>query len=270
MAIRVKDGVSHVVIIPEIPNEDEELKCFVLVLLHVPHRKVSDLRLDRKTWKEAFDFHMKTNEDLRNHASPNGLFSMSLSFKKEVWQERSKLEPDVPIVTMCWVQELFHYDPGLALQRGYGKGLDDGTFCWKCGKLSTELQMCSKCKRARYCSRECQSETWWEHKRTLSSGLACIPNDTSGPSPKQETKQTRTGKKTKEKELSTETMQSIIDMVERSKHQASNPETDNSTAHTGEILNPLALLLQTFQELPPSSQQKIVTTLGQRSSKKES
>jgi MYND finger len=36
----------------------------------------------------------------------------------------------------------------------------DQTLCAYCGKASDSLKMCTRCKLARYCSRDCQSEHW--------------------------------------------------------------------------------------------------------------
>ncbi|CAE6474190.1 unnamed protein product [Rhizoctonia solani] len=37
--------------------------------------------------------------------------------------------------------------------------------CWKCGATGRPLLICIKCKRARYCSKDCQVVHWKEHKR---------------------------------------------------------------------------------------------------------
>jgi len=37
--------------------------------------------------------------------------------------------------------------------------------CSNCGKHWTRLLICSVCKFARYCSKECQKENWKEHKK---------------------------------------------------------------------------------------------------------
>ncbi|XP_052810412.1 uncharacterized protein LOC128238488 isoform X2 [Mya arenaria] len=36
--------------------------------------------------------------------------------------------------------------------------------CCQCGKLSDSLKKCGKCKKAAYCSKECQTEHWRKHK----------------------------------------------------------------------------------------------------------
>ena len=41
------------------------------------------------------------------------------------------------------------------------------TRCWSCSSEAanvSDLKTCSKCKRAKYCSRECQSGDWGRHK----------------------------------------------------------------------------------------------------------
>ena len=38
--------------------------------------------------------------------------------------------------------------------------------CWHCKNVvESPLRKCGDCKRARYCSRECQMEDWGEHQR---------------------------------------------------------------------------------------------------------
>jgi len=48
--------------------------------------------------------------------------------------------------------------------------------CSKCGVTESELQkvtkLCSRCKKARYCSVECQKEDWQEHKKVCQSNAA--------------------------------------------------------------------------------------------------
>lgn len=39
-----------------------------------------------------------------------------------------------------------------------------GNFCWNCEKANVQLKRCSSCKRAFYCSSECQHADWKEHK----------------------------------------------------------------------------------------------------------
>ncbi|CAE7112491.1 unnamed protein product [Rhizoctonia solani] len=42
--------------------------------------------------------------------------------------------------------------------------LEPGNSCWKCGNTSRPLLVCTKCKRAKYCSKDCQVTHWKEHK----------------------------------------------------------------------------------------------------------
>jgi hypothetical protein len=37
--------------------------------------------------------------------------------------------------------------------------------CWACRKGGVRLMACAKCKKARYCSAECQKKSWKEHKK---------------------------------------------------------------------------------------------------------
>lgn len=37
--------------------------------------------------------------------------------------------------------------------------------CWQCGGIGRPLLMCTKCKKARYCSKDCQNVDWKEHKQ---------------------------------------------------------------------------------------------------------
>jgi len=41
--------------------------------------------------------------------------------------------------------------------------------CTYCGKQGVKLQLCSACKRSRYCSKECQKAAWPEHKTVCRS-----------------------------------------------------------------------------------------------------
>ena len=36
--------------------------------------------------------------------------------------------------------------------------------CWNCFAAAEELKMCSKCKAARYCGKDCQVQDWKAHK----------------------------------------------------------------------------------------------------------
>ena len=36
--------------------------------------------------------------------------------------------------------------------------------CWNCFTAAEELKMCSKCRIARYCGKNCQEEDWKVHK----------------------------------------------------------------------------------------------------------
>ena len=40
------------------------------------------------------------------------------------------------------------------------------TLCSNCSKEGGTLSKCSACKRASYCSKECQKQHWNEHKKT--------------------------------------------------------------------------------------------------------
>jgi len=54
----------------------------------------------------------------------------------------------------------WYYDP---------KRNEEKMFCWNCTKRDETLKgfkKCSRCKEARYCSRECQKENWPEHKKS--------------------------------------------------------------------------------------------------------
>ncbi|KDN42021.1 hypothetical protein RSAG8_07066, partial [Rhizoctonia solani AG-8 WAC10335] len=37
--------------------------------------------------------------------------------------------------------------------------------CWQCGGIGRPLLMCTRCKKARYCSKDCQKVDWKEHKK---------------------------------------------------------------------------------------------------------
>ena len=47
------------------------------------------------------------------------------------------------------------------------------TKCWSCGKEEEEIKKCSKCKFAKYCSRECQRSDWKQIHKEL-----CLPPNT--------------------------------------------------------------------------------------------
>ena len=68
---------------------------------------------------------------------------------------------------------LIETDPLLLLGR---RGVHDGCAvptgklrtCQNCGKMEGkkgQLRACSKCKKARYCGRDCQVAHWKEHKK---------------------------------------------------------------------------------------------------------
>ena len=44
-----------------------------------------------------------------------------------------------------------------------GEGANSKQACWKCGKEG-KLKVCVKCKKAQYCSRDCQTSDWKKHK----------------------------------------------------------------------------------------------------------
>lgn len=41
-------------------------------------------------------------------------------------------------------------------------------YCATCIKISDNLSVCGKCKKVKYCGRDCQKKDWSEHK------LICI------------------------------------------------------------------------------------------------
>jgi hypothetical protein len=51
------------------------------------------------------------------------------------------------------------------MRRGMQQVLDAGLpACDACRLPSAALRQCAACKQARYCSRECQSKAWPQHK----------------------------------------------------------------------------------------------------------
>ncbi|KAL7535378.1 hypothetical protein ACHAWF_005149 [Thalassiosira exigua] len=55
-------------------------------------------------------------------------------------------------------------------QVGFALIRDKGSWpCEFCGTVESDLKVCSVCKRAQYCSRECQTKAWKTHRRV------CIP-----------------------------------------------------------------------------------------------
>lgn len=47
--------------------------------------------------------------------------------------------------------------------------------CCSCGLIGSKLSSCSKCKVYRYCSRECQSKHWKNHKKTCKAPSSSAP-----------------------------------------------------------------------------------------------
>eukprot|EP00187_Rhodella_violacea_P010679 CAMPEP_0174893878 /NCGR_PEP_ID=MMETSP0167-20121228/8611_1 /TAXON_ID=38298 /ORGANISM="Rhodella maculata, Strain CCMP736" /LENGTH=170 /DNA_ID=CAMNT_0016132793 /DNA_START=360 /DNA_END=875 /DNA_ORIENTATION=+ len=47
----------------------------------------------------------------------------------------------------------------LAAERGEGEA------CSSCGRRGIVLSVCSRCKAAKYCGKDCQKQAWKEHKR---------------------------------------------------------------------------------------------------------
>ncbi|KAG8720900.1 hypothetical protein FRC09_008807 [Ceratobasidium sp. 395] len=64
------------------------------------------------------------------------------------------------------VQDLQHGMMGLPVEQEMANRLQLTNVCWTCsGSGTPELLTCSECKRARYCSTECQRQDWKSHKK---------------------------------------------------------------------------------------------------------
>jgi hypothetical protein len=70
----------------------------------------------------------------------------------------------LPLVLLNWVETAHSIDPQL-VEQVYGPSR---RFCWHCGAAGSPaepLLQCSGCKQASFCSKECQRQAWWWHKR---------------------------------------------------------------------------------------------------------
>ncbi|EIW80761.1 hypothetical protein CONPUDRAFT_144702 [Coniophora puteana RWD-64-598 SS2] len=84
-----------------------------------------------------------------------------------------------PYVTRAALSPLFPvpcYEQGAVAPGGKeeaGKGGASGTVCFACGgRGKPSLLTCGRCKRARYCSAECQRRDWKEKHKLVCAGLA--------------------------------------------------------------------------------------------------
>ncbi len=53
----------------------------------------------------------------------------------------------------------------IGINSGKGKSTAKGKSCSACGKQSSSLLLCSRCKQARYCDAGCQHKHWPQHKQ---------------------------------------------------------------------------------------------------------
>ncbi|KAG8720489.1 hypothetical protein FRC09_009496 [Ceratobasidium sp. 395] len=111
-----------------------------------------------------------------------GLGFDSGGWKGVAWKDlllRSARAAISPLFGVAYLEDIF--GPGLALQDAQQPiSWDEPTDkCWQCGKTSGGLRGCHQCRKARYCSRDCQLMHWKSgHKRVCKS-----PTDLGGDAP---------------------------------------------------------------------------------------
>lgn len=150
---------------PDIPasdvTDDDELAAVGRLIMHVPWRDpAKDLRLGEPSWYAAFNKAKAT--------MPN--VSKNLAKVRTIAEEGEhfKAHPFYDVFQVQWMPIVNDMDPELYVRAR----CDDR--CWHCGRLPEgRLKTCARCKRAKYCSKECQSAAWWYHKRDA-SGVGCI------------------------------------------------------------------------------------------------
>lgn len=91
--------------------------------------------------------------------------SVSPSFMDSEW---GKISPFVtrlalsPLFAVSYLEDIgnnFSTPPTTVSRLG-----EQSPACQRCGNAKQELKLCSRCKRARYCSKACQNEDWKAHK----------------------------------------------------------------------------------------------------------
>jgi hypothetical protein len=183
------EAPTLVIIVPEIipPSPHfEELLAASCVLLFKPFDPKKELpKLAGQSWVSAIQEYLDTldtqiqeGQDIEINEAMKQLISYRLQqpianiVEKKTWQ--SNKNRDIQVID--WVNILEKYDPGLVNIGGLKKWKSE--CCWVCSKRATTtepLKSCSNCKRALYCSRECQVAAYWHHSRsTNDSEYGCI------------------------------------------------------------------------------------------------
>lgn len=177
--------VIQVPLLSALSAEDEELK-YLAELLHNKPWTADDMRTmkdEHVSWKEAYDAfvaELKESSDemaLRRIQAMSRMESSTNESLKREYEHFKQNAPNPEIKTLDWPSLCLMADPVMMTRVGMAGGMK--SCCWNCAKRNCELLVCAKCKKAQYCSRECQTAAWWHHKRTVTGEYACIPKPTS-------------------------------------------------------------------------------------------
>jgi hypothetical protein len=150
------------------PTPLDELGALSNLALFVPWSvsPAETLRGAHPTYSHAFMARMGTDRK----------FLRSVMQRGESLRERFEASRQ-PLSTINWVSLAVHVDAA-AVDAVYKGRRHDGlvSFCWHCGAggATKDLSLCSRCKRACFCSTRCQKAAWWWHKVATDEG-ACGP-----------------------------------------------------------------------------------------------
>lgn len=170
---RCTEVPALLVFLPKLPA-DPMLKSLIMLVLYKPHSgKASDVLGGCRTWEEAWNNHLAATR-LKAESGDAGAVEVLQEIDQLMWEDylavkkRRWKETKQDLITINWISAIELSAPSIAQE--YGFSLQ--SVCWGCGE-QRELRACSRCHRARYCSKDCQKEAWWVHKNTQSEEWAC-------------------------------------------------------------------------------------------------
>ena len=154
------------------PTPLDELAALSMLVLFVPWSAspgttpAESLRDGHPTYSHAFMARMGSDP----------AFVRNVMRRGESLRERFEASRQ-PLSTINWVSSAVQVDAA-AVDAVYKGRRHAGlvSFCWHCGAggATKDLSICSRCKRACFCSTRCQRAAWWWHKVATDEG-ACGP-----------------------------------------------------------------------------------------------
>ena len=132
----------------ENPTDREELGALMRLAMHMPwdaDGNPATLKGSHDTWTAAFEA-SNLKRDITANISKKDCASST--------NQDLIVIDQVPVIKMA--------DPKL-----WEKYFNNERWCWHCGETKEQSFKCGKCNKARYCSRQCQKDAWWHHKRDV-------------------------------------------------------------------------------------------------------